>query len=766
MGALAPLDNALSAVRFQLVQRDPTGGIVVAEIDRQTLAAAGEWPWPRERFAIAINHLLGAGANLIGFDVDFSARSDNDSDASLQSAIAAAAGKIVLPTFVQSGSEKETTPLAAISEDAILAGVNVQLDPDGRVRRYWRGFQHSASYRASMASTLAGAPYGDSTHFLVDFGIRADKIDKISFEDIYTGRFNPARVRGKTILIGATALELRDNFTTPLRPATPGVMVHALAYESLKQGRALLAPSNPVVLAIAVLALLLTWPRRAPFHLTRELVRHGAVAAVVLLAPIALQAAVPVSVSVGLALFAQAISIAVGIRRELSRRTEELIRQREAHLAFVAIHDPETQLPNRRALTEEIGRQIASATGGAVMVMVIGIERFPILRGAIGYAEANKVVCSLADLIGSWLGQEQVFHISTSMLGVVMRCDTAADARATCEALLTSLETTARFDGKEIDTHVRLGVAIDASPAVAPEKLLEQASIAIDQARIQNRRLLVFNEQEMIDPALQLTMVADVAKGLSLGQFSLVYQAKVGCSDGKIVGAEVLVRWRHPLHGLIPPSLFIPVTEETGAIDDVTRWVLDRAIADRPVMSAAGLDIPISINVSGRLLSDQAFARHVIETVTRSGAHIYAEITETAIIADPEAAIASVAAWRSAGVRISVDDYGSGLSSLSYLKQLAADELKIDRSLVVACPRSARDRLILKSTIDLAHGLGMSVVAEGVEDELVRVLLASMGCDQVQGYRFSRPAPLDDFLQTWRPAADDEAVVEKRKLSP
>ncbi len=751
LGALAPLDNGLLALRAQLIQRDPTARIVVVEIDAPSLRAAGEWPWPRERFATAISHLLGAGASLVGFDVDFSARSSGDDDTALQASVSAYPGSIVLPTFLQLGSGEETVPLAAISRDAVLAGVNVELDPDGSVRRYWRGFQHPSYYRASMASVLAGAPYGKTEPFFIDFGIRASRIDRISFEDIYTGDFDPARVRGKTILIGATALELGDRFTTPVQPSTPGVYVHALAYESLLQARALLTPSNLIVISLAVLALLVSWPKRGPLDLRRMFVWQGAILSAVLLVPSALQAVAPVSASLGLVLLAQTLSLIMSVWRELTRRADELIRQREAHLSFVALHDPETQLPNRRSLIEHIARQIAAqrSSGKAVIAMVIGIERFPVLRGAIGYSDANKVVQSLARRIGIWSGQAQVFHISTSTLGVVLLAADLDRGRASCAALLESLDTTAEFDGKEIETQVRVGIALDEAGAITPEKMLEQATIAIDQARIQNRRFVTYDAKETIDPGLQLALASDVHKGLAAGQFSIVYQAKVEIREGRVVGAEALLRWHHPVHGDISPDLFIRTAEETGAIDALTRWTLRQAIADQAQLQAAGIDIPISINASGRSISDPEFFPYVIEVVRQSAARICVEVTETSIIADPVAAIASIAALKAAGIGVSVDDYGSGLSSLSYLKQLEADELKIDKSLVCDSPTSPRHQLILKSTIDLAHALGMTVVAEGVENEPVRILLAAMGCDYVQGYLFSRPSSVEAFSRAW-----------------
>ncbi len=746
-GALTPLDNALSELRAEMVQRDPSGSIVVVEIDSQSVRAAGQWPWPRERFASAIRNLSRSGAALIGFDVDFSERSNTADDSALRAAIEADPGSVVLPTFVQSESGEENAPLASLSRDAVVGSVNVRLDEDGRVRRYLRGFDHGDHYHASIAAVLADEPYGLTSAFLIDYGINSEHIDRLSFEDVYRGAFDPARVRGKVVLVGATALELGDEFVTPAQTSTPGVVVHALAYESLVQGRALLEPSRVLVLGLALLVLVMLWPRRGPLDLQQFFVRQGAVLSASLLAPFALQAAAPVSADLGLVLLAQALCVVMSIHRELARRTAELVQQREAHLSFVALHDPETDLPNRRAMIEELLRHLAAneqGGEGVVVAMAVGIERFPVLRSAIGYANANKAVRSLSLRVRECGDHAQVFHISTSVLGVVMTVSSEEGARFTRGEGLETLDTSVLLDGQQIELVVRAGSSIAAAGATA-ERLLEQATIALDQARLKGRRHVNYDAEHAADPQVQLALMSDIGRGLARGEFTLVYQAKASTDLRALVGAEALMRWRHPVHGIISPDQFVTAAEETGAIDALTRWSLQQAIADQNVLRAMGVEKTFSVNLSGRSLSSSEFCDFAIAATKKCDANLCFEITETGIISDPIAAMASISAYRAAGIKISIDDYGSGLSSLAYLKQLMADELKLDKSLIRDIKTSSRDRLILKSTIDLAHGLGMSVVAEGVEDEASCALLTAMGCDSIQGYLVSHPVSLAEF---------------------
>ncbi|MBY0564244.1 MAG: EAL domain-containing protein [Hyphomonadaceae bacterium] len=747
-GAVRPLDDALSTNRAHLQTRAPTGGIVVVEIDSASLREAQTWPWPRERFATAIRNLRAAGAHLVAFDVDFSARSTTTDDALLGAAIDAEPGAVVLPAFLQPHSLIENAPLASLSRDAVVASVNVPIDPDGRVRHYFRGYANREHYRASMGAVLAGVAYGETAPFLIDYGIRVSEIDRISFRDAYRGAFDPQRVRGRVVLVGATAVELGDEFATPLHAAMPGVLVHALAYESLVQDRALVQPSGVITLLLALVVLFALWPPRRSLDLTRLFIRQGAVLSLAVLAPMLLYAVAPLSVETGLLIVAQALCAFVSVWRELDRRAREIVSQREAHLAFVALHDPETNLPNRRAMLAQLGETIEGegAGGSAIAVLAIGIDRFALLRGAIGYGAANQAVQALASQLVACTGAAKAHHISTSVLGVTLRAPSEAAAKHRCAEALSALNSGVEIDGQRVELSVRAGVAAAVVGACSAERLLECATLALDQARLKRTRCVNFGEAEIVDPKVQLALRSDVGRGLACNEFSLLYQPKVSARSGVIVGAEALMRWRHPVHGQVAPDRFIAAAEETGAIDVLTRWAFMQAVSDQAEMAAHGVTPPLSINISGRSLIDESFRAFVVDVARRHKANLCLEITETAIIDDPNTAMASLAAFREAGLAISIDDYGAGLSSLSYLKQIAADELKLDKSLIDDLKTRARDRLIVKSTIDLAHGLGLTVVAEGVEDETDFALLAAMGCDCIQGYFVSPPVSRDEFV--------------------
>lgn len=751
-GALRPVEDALAGQRFGLIQRQASQGLVLVEIDAASLRAAEVWPWDRDRYARALAHLDAAGARQVGFDVDFSAKSTSDMDQALGAAITEAAGAVILPTFVQPAQRSghgapmvENAPLAQLSENALLASVNVAPDSDGRVRRYLRGFSDGEAFRPTMAALLAGEPYGRTAPFLIDYGVQPSSIPTLSFQDVYENRFDPALVRGRAVLVGATALELGDNLATPRHGILPGVMVHALAYESLAQGRALYAP-QPLITFLLILAVAFSLrPIRQMATLESLARRHLLVLCLILGTPFLVQALSPVALPVAPLLLAQILCLAVAIQQELKRRGEDIVRAREAGLLHLAMHEPETELPNRRALLEEISRA-RRGDAGAVAVVAVGVDRYAQMRAAIGYGMANEVVRAVATRLLRTVHASRLGYLSTGVLGLVVRREDVPALEAELERL-ESLDPAYQVDGAMVDAFLRLGVAYDWNPAETDEGLLEQATIALDEARRQTRRRLMFQPAAFQDPSLNLSLMSELRQGLAEGQIALHYQPK-RAADGAIAGVEALMRWTHPTRGPIRPDIFILAAEETGSIRELTEWALTQALADSATLRRAGHDLTVSVNVSGRLLGDRAFQDFVLHAVRGRAHEICLEVTETAVIESPEAAIKAVTAFHQAGLAISIDDYGVGLSSLSYLKLLDADELKLDRSIATAV-HTERDRLILRSTIELAHGLGMKVVAEGVENLTAEAILLDLGCDLIQGYLVSRPLPmgaLSDFL--------------------
>ncbi|OAN66744.1 hypothetical protein A7X12_10810 [Sphingomonas sp. TDK1] len=292
---------------------------------------------------------------------------------------------------------------------------------------------------------------------------------------------------------------------------------------------------------------------------------------------------------------------------------------------------------------------------------------------------------------------------------------------------------------------VQLEFAIGAACASAgdadPLRLLEVAEIALERSDDDNGLELI--DLSSIDRAVdRLTLIADLPRAIAAGEMFLHYQPKVNVRQQRVASVEALIRWQHPERGLVMPGDFIAAAEESGQIGPLTLWTLRQVIADQRRLAALGHDIPLFLNISGMLLANATFIDEVCEIITANpAAKLGFEITETAVIRDPESAIRHLQQFADHGVVLAIDDYGAGLSSLAYLKQLPAKELKIDKMFITQLTSSHRDPLIVRSTIDLAHALEMEVTAEGVETPAALALLSVMGCDLIQGYLISRPVP-------------------------
>jgi EAL domain-containing protein (putative c-di-GMP-specific phosphodiesterase class I) len=313
-------------------------------------------------------------------------------------------------------------------------------------------------------------------------------------------------------------------------------------------------------------------------------------------------------------------------------------------------------------------------------------------------------------------------RVGAGALGLVIIARNKAEALEAAEHLASAAQAPISVNGAPVDIALTAGVAGHGAAGSDLTSPVDRAAIALDQARTARRTAAAFDEVAYGDPAGNLSLISELMTALNDGEVSLAYQPKYDFRAEGVTGVEALMRWTHPRRGAVSPDLFIGMAEETGHIRPLTEWAIRRAIEDQKTMAAAGHGLTVSVNISGRLLSDESFADFAVNEVATSGADLCFEITETAVMDNPEMALRIVDRFADAGIAVSLDDYGSGL-----------DE-------------SARDGLLVKSTIDLAHGLGLKVTAEGVETPTALALLRGMGCDMAQGYLIGRPVPMAALL--------------------
>jgi EAL domain-containing protein (putative c-di-GMP-specific phosphodiesterase class I)/GGDEF domain-containing protein len=426
---------------------------------------------------------------------------------------------------------------------------------------------------------------------------------------------------------------------------------------------------------------------------------------------------------------------------------------REAAIVEMAREDSETLLANRRAMNDDLRLRIEAEGEKNLRVVVIRVMRFQHVRAAIGHAAAAAALKVLAARIGDFTEGARPYRISSTDLGLILPANTTISSKEALRRLVSACSQPATIGDASVDLLLCCGLAEPESAPDAPIGPIDQAVVAADFAEKRLEPVAAFNLKDYGNPAATLSLMSEMLKALTDGSLALHYQPKYCLADDDVCGFEALIRWHHPVRGQIFPDNFIPIAEETGHVRQLTEWVVSRAIEDQMRLARAGFDLPISVNISGRQLNDESFALWAIGKVKSSGAKLCFEITETAVINDPEKALRIINLFRNTGIGISIDDYGAGLSSLSYLKQIPANELKIDKSFILAMTEGRSDQLMIQSTIDLAHAMGMSVVAEGVETEQVMTLLKRMGADTAQGYFISRPQTLEatlDFLGTPR----------------
>ena len=379
----------------------------------------------------------------------------------------------------------------------------------------------------------------------------------------------------------------------------------------------------------------------------------------------------------------------------------------------------------------------------SLFVAIVSLGRFAELRRQLGAELASDILDLLRLRLQEQLPQVRIGRVGRTQIEILFPAASPAEAEALLQTAQAELERPLELDRQSLDVDVVIGFA-----QVQPgdDAVIENAAMALARAQSGHAKIAGFSIEERSAVAARVQLMRDLHRALAGDELFLAYQPKFRPRTGQIDSVEALIRWPHPEHGLVPPDRFIGLAEETGAIAEVTRWVVQRAIADQGRLAALGHPLSVYVNLSGRLVPDRAFTEWLLSKARGlpAGA-IGLEITETAIIEDPEHALANLQALSDAGMPIAIDDYGAGLSSLSYLKQLPASELKIDRQFVSGLTSSHRDPLLVRSTIDLAHALEMEVTAEGVENAATLALLRTMGCDLIQGYFIARPMPLTDL---------------------
>ena len=379
------------------------------------------------------------------------------------------------------------------------------------------------------------------------------------------------------------------------------------------------------------------------------------------------------------------------------------------------------------------------------------LDRFKEVNDTLGHEAGDELLCE----VGRRLKQAARMEDTVARLGgdeyVIILHELGNVAVPTvAKKLLSALNVPFRLSGQSVDISGSLGISLFPEHAEDASTLIRQADIAMYVAKRAGKGYAIYSpDQENISSRSRLSLKSELREAIQTGQLCLHYQPKINHQLNQVIGVEALVRWNHPQRGFLPPDQFIPLAEESGLIGPLDQWVLKTAIHQAAALREAGYPLTVAVNLSARSLHDTELPALIRDMLRHSGGDagmLTLEITESAVMSNPSDSLVILQELDRMGIAIAIDDFGTGYSSLAYLRQLPVDELKIDKSFVMSMEENDNDAVIVRSTIDLAHNLGLNVTAEGVENRDAWDTLTILGCDVSQGYFMSKPLPADKLM--------------------
>ena len=438
------------------------------------------------------------------------------------------------------------------------------------------------------------------------------------------------------------------------------------------------------------------------------------------------------------------------------------ISEREQRISHHALHDPLTDLPNRSMILTELTRAIEQArkTQSSVVILSIRLLRMSEISSTLGHNATDELIKMAARQLQANLNDVEILgHTGTNEFVLVLPDHDVENALSYVERIESLLGSGVTLGRVNIILQTQTGIAEFPRHGNAATDLLRFASIARTEAEASNERIRVYQKGHEDEFLRRLRIVNDLPAALRRGDVQVWFQPKISLPDGKACGAEALVRWEHPELGFLSPDDFIPAAEQSGTIVVLTRHVIAQAVRECRNWEDAGHNLQISINLSARDLLDEYLPYHVIQILKDNdlpAERLTLEVTESSIMEDLRRSIAVLELLRDIGVQLSMDDFGTGHSSLAQLRNIPLHELKVDKSFIMTLSENEHNDAIVRTTVELAHSMGLSVVAEGVEDENTLRTIAEIGCEQAQGYYLSKPVPAEElanWLDSFKPVS-------------
>jgi diguanylate cyclase (GGDEF)-like protein len=441
------------------------------------------------------------------------------------------------------------------------------------------------------------------------------------------------------------------------------------------------------------------------------------------------------------------------VERELrdaqERRARREAEQRIRHMAY---YDQLTGLPNRASFREGLDKLLRDhgQSGEPLAVITVKLDSLQEVNNTLGHQTGERVLCDVSARLRAALGEQRLLaRLGSDQFALAVADGDVEHALRLARDILHAIATPVRIDAIEVEVAALAGIALFPGHGETTDLLLRRADVALVQAMESHGRVALYDRDRDPYQPERLALIAELRRAIEAGQLTVHYQPKVNMATGTLTGVEALVRWDHPRLGQLPPDRFIPLAEQTGSINALTRWVLREAMRQAYAWHRTGLDLSIAVNLSAKNLQNTELTDQLGRLLSSSGMpadKLVLEVTESAIMTDEPRVKDLLVRLSEQGVEIAIDDFGTGYSSFANLRRLPVSEIKIDKSFVLNMVSSEEDRMIVSSIVELGHNLGLSVVAEGVENDSTWDVLAGMHCDLAQGYYLSRPLPAAALL--------------------
>jgi diguanylate cyclase len=721
----APIDMMVQIARGNMQSRAASGNVVIVAIDDKSVQDLNAWPWPRRYHAALLDRLTAAGAREIAFDDNFETATTREDDQAFEEALKRSRGKASLAARFQIdtyGQQAESTlPIASFRHDAKLANINFVKDDFDRVARLPLNTSQSKGLIPSISARLANIESESQRTFPIDFSFALDSIPVLSATTILNEDSKNLGLKGKAVIVGTTSSNNKFLMPIPGHRFVSDVFVHALGAETLFRGVPIeISWVASTIIAVAAAAVFLFYRRRK-------------IAAAVYLCGILAVIAFPFAISrynavteVAPALLLLAYVSALHGWRVYSERSSKT--------------NAETGLPNLNALARQPNRPetamiVAKIRNFSEIMAMLPREHYPELIASI-----VKRLSLSAEVVDLYQGDEGVFAWFVSDEDISSVPDMV-------EGLHSFFLVPVQIGPHRIDISVNFG--IDRTANRSSGNRYAAALLAAEEAGAAQLKWKEYDSAQIDGASWKLSLASSLDEGIDKGQIWVAYQPKLDLRTNTIFGAEALARWNHPIKGEVGPADFVAAAEANDRVERLSAYIFDHAIAGAAKVSSEHGPFNIAVNLSARIVDradTYAMICAALERHNFDPHHLTVELTETARIANNDKAVQLIHNLRALGIKISIDDYGTGLANLNYISAIPADEIKIDRCFVANMRALGNDREIVKSTIDLAHQLGRVAVAEGIEDSVTLADLRSIHCDVAQGYFISRPIRIADLM--------------------